>query len=319
MDPRAPSQLGLFAGADPLAAVYAEAAALAARIDPRVRLGTSSWAYPGWQGAVYADARSEASLAREGLREYARHPLLRTVGIDRSFYAPVPEADLDRYASQLPEGFRCCVKAPASVSAPSRFPVAAGGGRNADFLSPERFMADLGARLLARFAGHTAAVIFEVSRASPEHTPRSEDFAPRLDALLSALPPGLTYAVELREASLFTPRYAKVLRARGAAHVYNWWTAMPGLAAQARAVPPEEMPAAILRLVIPPGSRYEARKQAFAPFDRLREEHPAMRAEAVDIVRRATAAGRDAWVIVNNKAEGSSPATVAALARMLAG
>src|SRR5512134_2714783 len=99
-----------------LAAVYTEAADLASRIDPRIRFGTSSWSFPGWRGLVYSRAMSESALSREGLREYARHPLLRTVGIDRSFYAPIPDEDLQRYASQLPDGFLACAKAGASVT-----------------------------------------------------------------------------------------------------------------------------------------------------------------------------------------------------------
>ena len=54
---------------------------------------------------------SQTALAREGLREYARRPLLRTVGIDRSFYAPIPDDDLKRYPGQLPDGFLACAKA----------------------------------------------------------------------------------------------------------------------------------------------------------------------------------------------------------------
>ena len=61
-------------------------------------------------------ALSATALGREGLRHYARHPLLRTVGIDRSYYAPIPLDDLRAYADQLPAGFRCCLKAPAAVT-----------------------------------------------------------------------------------------------------------------------------------------------------------------------------------------------------------
>ena len=90
--------------AEALAAVHREAADLARRIPARVRFGTSSWSFPGWKGLVYSSGANETSLAREGLRESAQHPLLRTVGIDRSYYAPIPDEDLRRYASQLPAG-----------------------------------------------------------------------------------------------------------------------------------------------------------------------------------------------------------------------
>ena len=139
---------------DGLAAVHAEAAELAGRIDPLIRFGTSSWSFPGWRGIVYSRAMSDSALARDGLREYARHPLLRTVGIDRSFYAPIPDEDLQRYASQLPGGFLACAKAGASVTsavlpgARGEEPVA-----NPTFLSPGVFIDEM----LTPFARHFRA------------------------------------------------------------------------------------------------------------------------------------------------------------------
>ena len=43
-----------------------------------------------------------------------------------------------------------------------------------------------------------------------------------------------------------------------------------------------------------------------------------MRSQVVGLARRVAAAGRDAFILVNNKAEGSSPLTVMELARLLA-
>lgn len=65
---------------------------LAARLPPTLRLGTSSWSYPGWQGLVWEGEHSEQTLAKKGLPVYAQHPLLRTVSIDRSFYRPSQQA-----------------------------------------------------------------------------------------------------------------------------------------------------------------------------------------------------------------------------------
>lgn len=42
-----------------------------------------------------------------------------------------------------------------------------------------------------------------------------------------------------------------------------------------------------------------------------------MRADVVSVTRRALARGRRVYVLVNNKAEGSSPLTVMALAKRL--
>ncbi|MEZ6184635.1 MAG: DUF72 domain-containing protein, partial [Planctomycetota bacterium] len=84
------SQLPLFAGVDPEprrlgpASVAPELRALAARLPPTVHLGTSSWSFPGWRGVVYDREANQRELAREGLRAYAQHPLLRAVGVDRT-------------------------------------------------------------------------------------------------------------------------------------------------------------------------------------------------------------------------------------------
>jgi len=71
--------------------------------------------------------------------------------------------------------------------------------------------------------------------------------------------------------------------------------------------------------MLPPGRRYAELKDVYAPFDRIVEPRPDMRAGVVELVRRAAVATTDAYVLVNNKAEGSSPRTVEALARALAG
>ena len=86
--------------------------ALAHRLPPGLRIGTSSWSFPGWSGIVYDGTPSPARLARSGLQAYARHPLLRTVGLDRNYYAPLTVDDYAAYAAQVPVGFRFLVKAP---------------------------------------------------------------------------------------------------------------------------------------------------------------------------------------------------------------
>ena len=71
-------------------------------LPPDVRLGTSSWFFPGWRGLVYDGVHPQATLSRKGLAAYAHIPLLRTVSLDRTFYAPISVVDYARYASQVP-------------------------------------------------------------------------------------------------------------------------------------------------------------------------------------------------------------------------
>ena len=322
------SQLDLFdppdsgssdASTDALATAYAEAADLAARMDPRIRLGTSSWSFPGWRDIVYSRALSESALSREGLQEYARHPLLRTVGIDRSFYAPIPDDDLQRYASQLPDGFLACAKAGASVTsavtlgARGQEPVA-----NPDFLSPEILIDEMLAPFSRHFRRFTGPFVLEFPPLPRGVSLPAAEFLSGLDHMLGALPRDFNYAVELRERDWLTPEYAQILRARGASHVFNYWSRMPLPAVQADVIPPESQPLNVIRLLLPPGTRYEQQREAFRPFDRIQAADPVMRSQVVALARRSAAAGRDAFILVNNKAEGSSPLTVMELARLLA-
>jgi hypothetical protein len=64
---------------------------------------------------------------------------------------------------------------------------------------------------------------------------------------------------------------------------------------------------------------YEGARAAYQPFDRLVEPDRIVRRSLVELIKRALATGQPAFVIVNNKAEGSSPLSVAALARAIVG
>jgi hypothetical protein len=109
------------------------------------------------------------------------------------------------------------------------------------------------------------------------------------------------------------------LATHGAGHVYNYWSAMPMPGDQTAIVPPESLPFAVVRLLLAPGTWYEDQRARFRPFNRIVAEDRTMRAQAVSIARRVAAMDRDAFLLVNNKAEGSSPLTVMGLARLLAG
>jgi uncharacterized protein YecE (DUF72 family) len=327
-------QLGLFASEHTLTArerderdaierERARWSATAAEIPRSIRFGTSSWSFPGWRGIVYPHARTTSQLARDGLAEYAKHPLLRTVGIDRGYYAPIPRDDLARYAEQTPDDFVFCAKAPESVVSPvvsAHRDKHRAGERNEDFLSAPRFAEEMLLPMIDALGSKLGPLLIEFPPVAPQVKLRGDEFAEALDDFLAELPAGLQYSVELRDRQWFTPMYRAVLRRRGAAHVYNYWSYVPTPGAQRALVPAEEQPFIVSRLLLRPGSRYEAQREAFAPFDAVVEQDDGMRDEVTELL--LTAARRDvpAYVIVNNKAEGCSPKTVTALAeRLVAG
>ena len=291
---------------------------LAARVPDFVRFGTSSWAFPGWAGLVYAGKPSHAALVEGGLRAYAEHPLLRTVGVDRSYYKELTEDDLSAMAAQLPDGFLAVSKVPREITT-AVFPDhpsagARAGKRNEAFLDPSKTL-DLVVRRYERaFARHAGPLVFELAPSPRGAVPPADDVVAAIDRLLRALPRSLSYAFELRDRELLTPAYLSVLRAHGAAHVLNFWSRMPTVGAQLDLPGVLTAPFVVARLMLAPGARYEDKKEEFAPFDRIVTPQPGMRADVVRLARACAKVGKTLFVIVNNKAEGSSPLTIRALA-----
>lgn len=306
---------------DALEARRAQAATVAAQLPDSVFFGTSSWSFPGWAGLVYPPGVTAAALGRDGLRHYARHPLLTTVGVDRTYYAPIGIDDLRHYAAQLPDGFRCCFKAPAVVT--SRLTPSFGAPRSAHtgnptFLSVGQLIADLLEPLAVAFQAHTGPIVLEFPPGTREPRQSPSFFLEALDRFLGQLPAGFEYAVELRDEGLLTPGYRAILARHGVAHTYNYWSAMPLPVAQAAVVPPDSAPFLVLRLLLRPGTWYEQQRDRFKPFNRLVEPDEPMREQVVALTARALRRGQRVYVLVNNKAEGSSPLTVEALAERLA-
>lgn len=329
--PGPPAQLDLF-GSPPAAAPgggvgaarpTAEVTALAARLPRTLRLGTSSWSFPGWAGLVYDRAARAVTLARRGLAAYARHPLLRSVGVDRTFYAPIAAEVFAAYAAAVPDDFRFLVKAPEALTT-ARFPdhVRYGeqrGRASAAFLDPG-WAADAVCAPLASGLGEKAAVlVFQFPPQPMALLGGAPRFAARLHAFLAALPRGLTYGVELRSDTLFTADYRAALADAGACHVVNVHPAMPPPAEQAARLDPTSAPAVVVRWMLGHGQRYAAARERYRPFDRLVDEDPASRAQIAALCRAAAARGRDAYVVINNKAEGCAPLSAVRLAAAVVG
>jgi hypothetical protein len=93
---------------------------------------------------------------------------------------------------------------------------------------------------------------------------------------------------------------------------------MPGVGRQIAVPGVRGAPFVVCRLSIPPGQRYEERREAFAPFDRLVAPDEAVRADVAALARLSLAQGKKPlYVLVNNKVEGSSPLTLRALAERM--
>ena len=75
----------------------------------------------------------------------------------------------------------------------------------------------------------------------------------------------------------------------------------------------------VMRWMLRGNHEYEEAKDLYAPFDRLVEPDDASRDALARLARAALDAGLGTWIIVNNKAEGSSPLSVERLAARIAG
>jgi uncharacterized protein YecE (DUF72 family) len=310
-----------------LAAVPTDDIALAARALPsNVHLGTSSWSFPGWQGIVYGDTYSDSKLARDGLTAYGRHPLLRTVSIDRSFYAPLSIADYLRYAQQVPEDFRFVVKAPASVTdATVRAERGEPVSDNPCFLDAALAAREFVEPCLAGLGAKAGALVFQLPPLPNRMLADPAAVIDRLAAFFAALPPlpaGPCYALEIRDACLLTPRLIRMLRERGVRYCVGLHARMPDPLRQAAALAllDGEAPAGplVVRWSLHGGFKYEQAKAKYEPFDRLVDEDPATRAALAELAARYAIAGQPVLIVANNKAEGSAPLTCVSLAREIA-
>jgi uncharacterized protein YecE (DUF72 family) len=294
---------------------------LAALVPASIRFGTSSWTYPGWKGLVYAKEYKGRGTAAPMLAEYARFPLFRTVGIDSSFYAPPSDATLESYAANLPAGFPCASKVWQEITIHTWTKVqdkAKANQPNPHFLDAALFLEAVYEPYRRHFADHMGPFMFEF-QAIPSG-PRglsAEEFAERLDAFFAKLPAGGPWAVEIRNPEFLTPRYFAVLREHGVSHVFNSWTRMPSIGEQLALEDSVAGPTLVARALLKPGRTYNEAVDAFAPYDRIQEPLPSLRADLVRLIRTALALRLPAHVIVNNRAEGSAPLTIVAVAKLL--
>ena len=315
-----------------------ELARIGRHLPRQLYLGTSSWAFPGWQGLVYEREYPEARLARQGLAAYGRHPLLRAVGVDRGYYQALEQSEWARLAGEVPEGFRFVVKAPSVVTdALTRGSRQAPGqpmGANPRFLDAAYAAEHFVMPALEGLGPKAGALVLQFAPMPSGLTYDTHPLIERIAGFLAALPAqhaGVRplYAVELRNPELLTPRLVHRLREVGARLCLGIHARMPPVARQAAALRAMDAPAApeagwslagplVVRWSLHAGLGYEQARARYAPFNRLLDADLVTRGTLVHLIRIAVRSGQDAFVIVNNKAEGCAPLSCVELARALA-
>jgi uncharacterized protein YecE (DUF72 family) len=286
-------------------------------------IGTSSWSFAGWNGLVFGGDYAEAALSKHGLQAYGKHPWLRTVSLDRSFYRALNAAQYQAYADQVPPDFRFVVKAPASVcDATVRDESGRGLQANPVFLNPDLAWCEALQPAASGLGEKLGALVFQISplpsarlRDMPQVLAELENMLAHLQSQprWRDLAPNAMLAVEVRDQAWLNQSFADVLKRTGTRYCLGSHAKMPSIADQLpmlRATWPGPL---ICRwnLHAKHGKfGYQDAKDVYAPFDQLVDEDPDTRATLAKVVAATIQAGHPALITINNKAEGSAPRSV---------
>lgn len=300
------------------------AALLEAAFGKRLHLGTSSWYFPGWAGLVWDERPySEADLSRHGLAAYARHPLLRTVSLDRTFYRGIDAATYAKLARQTPDDFRFVVKAPSDITDAVLRATDSGAPLqdNPFFLDARRALATAVQPAVEGLGDKLGALVFQISPLPAAWLRNSNALLDRFSALWRAVVPAMPAtaltAVELRDARMLTPRLMTHLAQHRVRYCVGLHDRMPPAAVQVQAARGAGSGDFICRWNLHQGLRYNQAKAQWAPFDRLQAPDVQTREALARAVVAALAGGHRAFVTINNKAEGSAPLSVIELAKAI--
>jgi len=289
-----------------------------------VFVGTSSWKYPGWCGTLYDPARyeyrgrfAESRFNKYCIAEYAE--VFKTVCVDAAYYNfPSPQY-LEGLVSQVPEDFLFGFKVTDAITI-KKFPNldrfgAQAGKPNENFLNAELFTKAF-LQPCESIRINVGLLMFEFSRFWETDYQHGRDFVADLDKFLGQLPVGWPYAVELRNRNWLKPAYFECLARHRVTHVFNSWEAMPAVSDQMGLPESRTNPDLVAaRFLLKPGRAYEEAVKMFQPYDRVKEENPQARAAARSLITEGKAAGpkRKTFVFVNNRLEGHSLTTIAAM------
>ena len=292
-----------------------------------IRLGTSSWFFPGWRGLVYEGVYPQVALSKQGLAAYGQIPLLRTVSLDRTFYAPISTVQYQRYAQQVPDHFSFVVKAPAIVcDAVMRDEEGRGKVPNPHFLDAAIAAREFVVPCLEGLGAKAGPLVFQVSPLPRGLVEEAATLVDRLAAFFAALPKELgkyrpLYALELRNAELLTPRLIRMLASAGVRYCVGLHDRMPEVERQAaalKALDGDTPGPLVVRWNLHRGFLYQAAKQRYEPFDRLVDEDGETRRTLARMAADAFKARQKVWITANNKAEGSAPLSLLKLAEEIA-
>lgn len=301
-----------------------EMVTLGQSLPSQLRMGVSTWSYPGWEGLVWEGAYDASVLSRKGLGALSQHPLMRTVCVDRTFWRPLSQEQYAQMADQVPPDFRFVVKCPNAVTdALVRDENGQGQKANPVFLNAQVAVDQFVVPACAGLQEKLGVLVFQISPLSWEWLQRLEVFFERLGQMLQAVHQALaselpvTVAVEVRDPMLLQTAFVQTL-------VSNKATYCLGLHGK---MPPIEQQLGVLRQLWPTPLvcrwnlnpvfgpfGYPEAQHKHAPFNAIRSADPHTRQILAKTIAGITGAGHPAFVTISNDAEGCAPLSIAALA-----
>lgn len=286
-----------------------------------VYIGGSSWKYEGWVDQIYSRSRyqtrgrfSKKLFEETCLTEYAE--IFPAVCGDFAFYQFPSEAFWAKLFRQTPDTFRWGFKVPEQITVQS-WPVhprygALAGLENPTFLDGGLFEQAF-LKVVEPWRRQVGVLIFEFGAFRHRSFETVGQFAAKLDEFLDRLPAGWRYAVEIRNADFLAAPYFDCLRAHNVAHVYNAWTRMPEIADQLAIPGSRTSDMLVTRALLRRGRPYEDAVRMFSPYDRVQDVNLPVREGLRELIDIAIVDGQPAFVFVNNRLEGNSPATIVAI------
>jgi uncharacterized protein YecE (DUF72 family) len=286
-----------------------------------VYIGGSSWKYEGWVDQIYSRSRyqtrgrfSKKLFEETCLTEYAE--IFPAVCGDFAFYQFPSEAFWAKLFRQTPDTFRWGFKVPEQITVQS-WPVhprygALAGLENPTFLDGGLFEQAF-LKVVEPWRRQVGVLIFEFGAFRHRSFETVGQFAAKLDEFLDRLPAGWRYAVEIRNADFLAAPYFDCLRAHNVAHVYNAWTRMPEIADQLAIPGSRTSDMLVARALLRRGRPYEDAVRMFSPYDRVQDVNLPVREGLRELIDIAIVDGQPAFVFVNNRLEGNSPATIVAI------
>lgn len=301
---------------------------LAASLPVQLRMGVSTWSYPGWKDLVWDGHYADSVLSKKGLTALSQHPLMRTVCIDRTFWRPLSTEQYAQYAAQVPDDFRFMVKCPNAVTdAQIRAEDGKGQQRNPVFLDPQLAVNQFVMPCLDGLGKKLGALVFQISPLPWGMFNELDTVFARLDVLLATVRQALQHAsnvivaVEVRDENLQKhPLFVPTLRRHGVTMCLGLHGKMPVIDEQLKVLRRFWPSPLVCRWNLnhsfgPYG--YPAAQEKHSPFNEIRTPDVQTRTKLANTIHGITAKGQTAFVTISNDAEGCAPLSIELLANEL--